>query len=66
MKFSANGYYIEKYIKCMNCGLLIYGKGVPGKDGVTSKIFCSQWCVEWAELRDSGAENIRLPLNTQF
>ena len=25
MRFSNNGYYIEKYIKCDNCGMLIYG-----------------------------------------
>ena len=24
MRFSDNGYYIERYIKCDNCGVLIY------------------------------------------
>ena len=28
MRFSDNGYYIEKYVKCANCGLLIYGDGI--------------------------------------
>ena len=30
MRFSNNGYYIEKYIKCDNCGMLIYGDGING------------------------------------
>src|ERR1700738_152775 len=28
MRFAQNGYYIEKYLKCANCGLLIYGNGI--------------------------------------
>ena len=28
MRFSENGYYIEKYVKCANCGLLIYDEGI--------------------------------------
>ena len=24
MKFSENGFYVEKYIKCNNCGELLY------------------------------------------
>ena len=28
MRFSDNGYYIERYIKCDNCGVLIYGEGI--------------------------------------
>ena len=27
MRFSDNGFYIEKYMKCANCGMLIYGQG---------------------------------------
>ena len=27
MRFSDNGYYIERYIKCDNCGVLIYDDG---------------------------------------
>lgn len=33
MRFSENGYYVEKYVKCANCGLLIYGDGVRGQAG---------------------------------
>ena len=62
MRFSANGYYIEKHIKCMNCGVLIYDDGVPAERNGKPQIFCSDWCVQWSALRDSGAENIRLPL----
>ena len=28
MRFSENGYYIERYVKCANCGLLVYGEGI--------------------------------------
>lgn len=28
MKFSDNGYYVEKYLKCANCGMLVYGPGL--------------------------------------
>ena len=27
MRFSGNRYYIERYVKCRNCGILIYGEG---------------------------------------
>ena len=30
MRFSENGLYIEKYIKCANCGLLVFGRGNAG------------------------------------
>ena len=30
MRFSDNGYYIEKYVKCANCGMLVYGAGHRG------------------------------------
>lgn len=62
MRFSANGYYIEKHIKCMNCGVLIYDRGIEVERNGKPQIFCSDWCVQWLALRESGAENIRLPL----
>ena len=34
MRFSKNGYYLEKYIKCFNCGVLI----VNGKFRITDEI----------------------------
>lgn len=54
MKFSQNGLYIEKYIKCANCGTLVYvDDPAQSKDAVTQgdAIFCTQWCVDWAEAR---------------
>jgi len=58
MRFSENGFYIEKYLKCANCGVLVYGAGVK-KERV---LFCSDWCVEWAALRERTAGHIRLPI----
>jgi N-methylhydantoinase B len=62
MRFSRNGYYIEKYVKCMNCGVLIYDAGTPAERNGKTQIFCSDWCIEWSDLRASGAQDIRLPL----
>ena len=31
MRFSKNGYYIEKYLKCLNCGVLIYDAGIKAE-----------------------------------
>ncbi len=48
MKFSGNGLYIEEYIKCNNCGYLIYESdmhGVIKQDD--QKLFCSGWCQDW-------------------
>jgi N-methylhydantoinase B len=62
MRFSANGYYVERYVKCANCGLLVYGAGIRGDRHGRPALFCSDWCIEWARLADSGAANIRLPI----
>jgi hypothetical protein len=62
MRFSQNGYYIEKYIKCMNCGVLVYDGGTQVERHGKNLIFCSDWCVQWSALRESGAKEIRLPL----
>jgi len=52
MKFSHNGFYIEHYTKCTNCGVLIYE--ASSKDHVyhDGQIYCSQWCVDWKTKRD--------------
>ena len=48
MKFSGNGLYIEEYVKCKNCGYLIYeadmNKTVKDEK---NNLFCSQWCSDW-------------------
>jgi 5-oxoprolinase (ATP-hydrolysing)/N-methylhydantoinase B len=60
MRFSENGYYIEKYVKCANCGLLIYDQGIEVRNG--PGVYCSDWCIEWARLRDSGQDYFQLPI----
>lgn len=53
MRFSANGLYIEEYIKCANCGVLIYEAERPDSIELEDRgIFCSSWCVDWAEARE--------------
>jgi N-methylhydantoinase B len=62
MRFSSNGYYIERYVKCANCGLLIYDDGIPVERTGGTEIFCSDWCIRWAELRESGQDYFQLPI----
>lgn len=53
MKFSGNGLYIEEYIKCVNCGVLIYETELASSVEVEGKgLFCSQWCVDWRDGRE--------------
>ena len=52
MKFSENGLYIERYIKCGNCGVLIYQRAdqeLLTDDGET---YCSPWCIDWKNSRE--------------
>ena len=51
MKFSENGLYIERYVKCVNCGVLIYDKDAKDKQTRGGKDFCSDWCVQWSRNR---------------
>ncbi len=62
MRFSDNGYYIERYVKCDNCGVLLYesSREVAGGDGAS--VYCSEWCRDWAALRESGEAHPVLPL----
>jgi N-methylhydantoinase B len=62
MRFSENGFYIEKYLKCANCGLLVYGAGVTALVDGKKCLYCSDWCVEWAALRARNTGHIRLPI----
>jgi hypothetical protein len=51
MKFSESGFYIERYIKCANCGVLIYQRAdqeLLTEDGET---YCSPWCIDWKNSR---------------
>ena len=62
MRFSDNGYYIEKYIKCDNCGVLLYDQDLETDSVEGADLFCSDWCKEWAALRAAGVEEPKLPL----
>ncbi len=63
MRFADKGYYIEEYVKCANCGVLIYDEGIVVDAGAKTKTFCADWCRDWAALRDAGAVRpvLRLP-----
>jgi len=60
MRFSENGFYIEKYLKCANCGLLVYGAGVKTQLSGKSRLYCSDWCAEWAARREQETGLIRM------
>jgi len=60
MRMSPEGYYVERYVKCDNCGLLIYGDGLPS---ITREaLFCTEWCVAWDAKRQAGEQHPVLPL----
>jgi hypothetical protein len=53
MRFSENGLYVERYIKCGTCGALIYekqGQQLLNHEGL---IYCSQWCIDWKQSREA-------------
>jgi len=64
MRFSENGYYIESYLKCANCGVLIYDEGVEPETQTenASLRFCTPWCREWHAQRAAGIESPELDL----
>ena len=62
MRFNRTGYYIEEYIKCSNCGELIYDPTKHPERGRKEEVFCSDWCAEWRRLRESGESKPILPL----
>jgi hypothetical protein len=53
MRFSENGLYVERYIKCGTCGALIYGKQDQQLLTYEGVIYCSQWCLDWKQSRDT-------------
>lgn len=63
MRFSENGYYIERYVKCDNCGVLIYGEGIRETPDEDATIFCSPWCQEWKAQRTEGVESPAIGLD---
>ena len=62
MRFSENGFYIEKYLKCANCGLLVYGAGVKAQLSGKHQLYCSDWCAEWAAQRAKENGLIRMAI----
>jgi len=55
MRFSANGLYVERYVKCRNCGILIYEND---KDQVKTEAgvqYCSPWCQNYDAKRESAS-----------
>ena len=62
MRFSANGYYIERYVKCDCCGVLVYDAGVPGAASTAGRLFCSPWCREWKTQKLAGVAVPRIDL----
>ena len=54
MKFAPNRLYIEEYVKCTNCGVLIYEDRSKDKSAnviKNGKPYCSQWCLDWEQAR---------------
>jgi hypothetical protein len=57
MRFSPNRLYIEEYVKCANCGVLIYEEqGAKKLQTITKdgKVYCSHWCLDWEQARETG------------
>jgi len=63
MRFSSNGYYIERYVKCDCCGVLVYDEGLAASapDG-TARTYCGAWCREWQAQKDRGIDDPRVEL----
>lgn len=55
MRFSKNGFYIDSYGKCLNCGVLIYDEDDKTRKFGTP-LFCSEWCVSWHSRADKSAK----------
>jgi 5-oxoprolinase (ATP-hydrolysing)/N-methylhydantoinase B len=62
LRFSDNGLYIEKYLKCANCGMLVYGQGIERVWAGKAHLYCSDWCVDWARRRAAHDGYFRLPI----
>ncbi len=63
MRFAYKRYYIEEYVKCANCGVLIYDEGVrPSGAAADAPPYCSEWCIGWAAKRAAGDKDRAVPL----
>lgn len=52
MRFAQNGLYIERYLKCANCGVLIYEARHTHIE-TEAGLFCSTWCQEWKSTQEA-------------
>lgn len=52
MRFSSNGFYVESYDKCANCGVLLYGRARRAV-GPAQRQFCGDWCLSWSSAGDA-------------
>jgi N-methylhydantoinase B len=64
MKLAESGFYVEEYVKCTNCGELIYKDSIQHEREGRIVVFCSHWCVEWSARRDSGRSPAPLRFET--
>lgn len=53
MKFASGKLYIEQYLKCCNCGVLIYEDKMASAVKKDQDLYCSEWCVDWSVARAS-------------
>lgn len=47
MRFAESGYYLEAYVKCANCGVLIVARGAGARRSAPPRAYCSAWCEDW-------------------
>jgi 5-oxoprolinase (ATP-hydrolysing)/N-methylhydantoinase B len=51
MRFAESGYYLEAYVKCANCGVLIVTRGPGARRSAPPPAYCSAWCEDWHRKR---------------
>jgi N-methylhydantoinase B len=61
MRFSENGYFIDRYQKCSVTGSLIYGEPAVTEDG---KIYASEWARDWGRRSRGDTTPLPLPVRT--
>ena len=61
MRFSDNRLYIERYLKCANCGVLLYGDGTASEVEGRAQQYCSDWCIAWQRTKAREPGFFRLP-----
>lgn len=61
MRFAANGFYVDSYDKCCNCGTLLYHRdeAITCADG---RLVCGDWCAQWMA-RDTEGGALAAPAN---